>query len=129
MRSTRGMMVVAAWTLAACDAGMPDCAALEDELREAVATHGTCESEADCQLVAGPRFDACDGEAYMIRCGGVPVERNAPGRERAEALTRAFFAQRCDEGRTGAFDCAPDELHCDADHHCTSTSRSCLSAP
>ena len=105
------------------------CAALEAALLAAIATHGTCETAADCQRVAGPASLACDGEPYMIDCGGVPVERNAPGRERAETLTHEFFDTHCDAGRTGAFDCAPQVLHCNADHHCTGTTNSCLPPP
>lgn len=105
------------------------CTGLEDQLLTTIATHGTCETAADCQLVAGPAYLACDGEPYMIDCGGVPVERNAPGRERAEALTHEFFDRHCDVGGTGAFDCAPQLLHCNADHHCSGTRRSCIEPP
>jgi hypothetical protein len=105
------------------------CAGLEDELRTAIATHGTCDIAADCQLVAGPAYFGCDAEPFLIDCGGVPVERNAPGRARAEELTRAFFDTHCDAGQRGNFDCAPQVLHCNADHHCTGTMNSCLPAP
>jgi len=116
---------------ASIEAGPPTsrCDALENEVRAAIATRGTCETEADCTLVGGPAFEACDGEAYVIDCGGVPIENNAPGLERARTLTHDFFATHCDDGRPGAFDCAHQEVHCGADHHCTGTQRSCLPPP
>jgi|GEM_PF-5271784 len=116
---------------ASIEAGPPPsrCDALENEVRAAIATRGTCETAADCTLVAGPEFLACDGEPYVIDCGGVPIENNAPGLERARTLTHEFFTTHCDDGRPGVFDCAPQEVHCGADHRCTGTLRGCLPLP
>jgi len=93
---------------------------------------GTCGTDADCMLIAGEAVQSCDCTPYMIDCGGLAIERNAPGLPHALAAQREFFDSHCDvdPARSKACDCAPrGPLHCEADHRCTANVRSCNLPP
>lgn len=110
--------------------GRPTCAQLDQQITEAIAVPGSCQTDADCTYIGGQLSgtQTCNCAPYIIDCGGRGIERDAPGLARAQQLIDQFKAEGCPSA--SACDCGINgPLRCAPDHHCTAPLRSCLVPP
>jgi hypothetical protein len=112
--------------------GLPPqrCQALDDQIREAVATPGSCNTAADCEIIGGQVGQpTCNCAPSVLDCAGHPIESNAPGLVRAKQLISDFGAQGCPQYFESC-DCAPrGPVICRDDHTCYAPWQSCFPPP
>jgi hypothetical protein len=106
------------------------CQALDDQIREAVATPGSCNTTADCEIIGGQLDQpTCNCAPSVLDCTGHPIESNAPGLARAKQLISDFKAQGCPQYFKPC-DCAPrGRMICRDDHTCDAPWQSCAPPP
>jgi hypothetical protein len=103
-----------------------DCNDLEQQIRAALATPGTCETEADCTIIGGQiGVSSCDCVPSIVDCEGLPTAKNAPGLSHAFDLLDDYASASC-ANKNITCDCAPrGPMDC-VNHVCTAAEQSCL---
>ena len=107
------------------------CAAIEADFEAALADSGTCDADADCEVIGGQLGGdwTCDCATAIGACGGNAIERNAPGLARAQHDISEFAAQCA--GFRAICDCPPaGDVHC-SNHRCSADpyANSCFPQP
>lgn len=107
----------------------PLCAQLDQQISDALAAPGSCDTDADCGVIGGAiGTPSCACVPYVVECGGRAMANNAPGLGQARALVQQFVTAGCSTGV--ACDCGPrGPLRCNAQHQCVADPRSCNPAP
>lgn len=108
--------------------GGDDCDTLREKLTAAMADLGSCETDADCEVIGGAPFQTCNCSESILSCGGDGIAHNAPHLATAKALIDEMNGGKCAIGCSN--DCAPSKPVCLVNQHrCFGEIRSCNFVP